>query len=136
MSVSCGVAVLSRLTNAPPILIERLLAATGASENAPRKITGDELRRVLERFGLTLKLVREWPRFGGPRLDRWLALRPGYLLSQRLVLLVEERGRPGAHWVAVAGLVGADSFTEAWVGVDGLNGATRVVREAWAAGAR
>jgi hypothetical protein len=89
MSVSCGVAVLSRLVDAPPILIEHLLTATGASENAPRKITANELDVVLRQFGLRLILVREWPRFGGPRLALWLAL-PSYLLA---VLLVEERGR-------------------------------------------
>ena len=86
-------AVLSRLVDAPPILIGILLTATGASENAPRRITADELGRVLERFGLTLRLVRGWERLEGPRLDRWLAGRTGVQLGQRLVLLVEERGR-------------------------------------------
>jgi hypothetical protein len=36
MSVSCGLGLLSRLTDAPPILIEHLLRATGASDDAPR----------------------------------------------------------------------------------------------------
>jgi hypothetical protein len=48
--------------------------------------------------------------------------------------LVEEIGRPGAHWVVVGGLVAADSFTGAWVKADGLNEAWRV-REVWRVGA-
>jgi hypothetical protein len=44
-----------------------------------------------------------WP------LDEWLKSRSGALISQGLAVLVEEEGREGAHWLAVAGLASADT---------------------------
>jgi hypothetical protein len=48
---------------------------------------------------------------GGPRLDHWLALRPGDLIAQRLLVLVEEPSAEGAHWIVVAGF---DQQRQAW----------------------
>jgi hypothetical protein len=119
------------LVDAPPVLIEHLLTATGASEDAPRATTADEIDAVLQHLGLGLKLLAHWRRLEGPRLDRWLANRPGDLLAQRLVLLAEEHGREGAHWVVVAGLVATHSLTEgAWIEADDLNREWRI-KQVW-----
>jgi hypothetical protein len=108
--------------------------------DARRSTTADELSRVLERFGLTLSPVREWPRLSGPRLDRWLRDRPADLIAPSLVLLVEQEGRTGAHWLAVARGVLCDSYTGGeWVtGFPGGEGpsADWRVREAWRVAAR
>jgi hypothetical protein len=69
-AVSCGVAVLSRLTDAPPALIEHILRSTGASDAAPGTTTANEIDAVLRQFGLRLIWVEEWERLKGPRLDR------------------------------------------------------------------
>jgi hypothetical protein len=139
MTVSCGVAVLSRLTDAPPVLIEHLIRASGASRAAPGSTTADELDAVLRRFGLRLEPVREWPRMRGPRLSHWLADRPAGLISPTLLLLVEQEGRDGAHWLAVAWGVPCDSYTGGeWVagfpGGDGPDGDWGL-REVWRVGA-
>jgi hypothetical protein len=135
MTVSCGVAVLSRLIDAPPVLIEHLLRATGASDAAPGSTTANELNAVLRQFGLRLIWVEEWPRLTGPRLDRWLQRRPADLIAPSLLLLVEQERRAGAHWLLSARGVVCDSYTGGeWVsgfpGGDGPDGGWRM-REVW-----
>jgi hypothetical protein len=77
MTVSCGVAVLCRLVDAPPPLVEHLLAATGASDAAPGSTTANELDAVLQQCGLRLIWVEEWQRM------RARALPIGWLPSLR-----------------------------------------------------
>ena len=116
MAVSCGVAVLYRLLDAPPVRIEHLLRASGASDAAAGSTAANELDAVLRQFGLRLISVEEWPRLRGPRLDRWLQRRPADLIAPSLVLLVEQEGRAGAHWLLSARGVLCDSYTNGqWV---------------------
>jgi hypothetical protein len=136
MTVSCGVAVLFRLTDAPPVLIEHLLAATGASEAALGSTTANELDAVLRQFGLRLIWIEERARLEGPRLDRWLRDRPAGLIAPTFVLLVQHEGRAAAHWLAVARGVVCYSYTRGeWIadlpGDYGPDGGWRV-REALA----
>jgi hypothetical protein len=70
----------------------------------------------------------------GPRLDRWLACRTGDQLAATFVLLVEQEGRDGAHWLLSARAVLCDSYSRDWI--DGFVGGEEPsadwrVREMW-----
>jgi hypothetical protein len=78
--------------------------------------------------------IRGWERLEGPRLDRRLAGRTGDQLAATFVLLVEEEGRDGAHWLLSARRVLCDAFSreriDGFVGGEGPDGGWRV-REVW-----
>jgi hypothetical protein len=87
---------------------------------------------VLAHFGLGLNLVTNWDCFEGPRLSDWLDRRSGDQLGQRFAVLIERRGEDFCYWVAIAGLIAADSYGEGeWdLAEDGPHGSTQV-RQVW-----
>jgi hypothetical protein len=88
---------------------ERASLGRGQSRGDQRQADWPTCWRI---SGLGLDLVTNWDRFEGPRLSDWLDRPSGDQLGQRFAVLIERRGEDFCRWVAIAGLIAADGYSE------------------------
>jgi hypothetical protein len=101
-SLGCGPVAVSLITGVPAEDVCKALAESGHDGRDGTK--AEDLRKVFTHFEHMMCPVKCWPeRLSGPLVADWLAGRVGAARSSLHLLLVEDPGREGYHWVAVKG---------------------------------